>query len=78
MTHKIGKIGDIRGISLFFSYVREMSNVNNRMALGYSRLKTCLLLITLCLDIGSSISYGEFAFPQVENLEFQRTTSELK
>lgn len=34
MTHKIGKMEGLWGISLFFSYVREMSNVNNRMALG--------------------------------------------
>lgn len=34
MTHKIGAVGDLWGISLFLSYMREMSNVNKRMALG--------------------------------------------
>lgn len=34
MTQKIGKMKDLWGISLFFSYMREMSNVNNTMALG--------------------------------------------
>lgn len=32
MTHKIGKMEDLWGTSLFLSYMREMSNVNNRMA----------------------------------------------
>lgn len=34
MTHKIGEMEDLWGISLFFSYTREMSNINSRMALG--------------------------------------------
>lgn len=34
MTHKIGKMEDLWRVSLFSSYMREMSNINNRMALG--------------------------------------------
>ena len=34
MTNNIGEKEDLWGISLFFSYMREMSNINSRMALG--------------------------------------------
>lgn len=34
MTHKIGAVKDPQGISFFLSDMREMSNVNTRMALG--------------------------------------------
>lgn len=34
MTHKVGKMENLWGVSFFFSHMREMSNVNYRMVLG--------------------------------------------
>lgn len=74
MNHKIGKIEDLWGLSLLFSYMREMSNVNNRMAWVF-KTKNMSIVLSACLDIGSSISYRELAPPQLEKSKFPRTIS---
>lgn len=53
---------------IFLFYVREMSNVNSGGS-GYSRLKMCLLLMALRLDIGIPISYGDTCTHTVRELE---------
>lgn len=69
MTQKIGKMEDLWGISSFFSYMRKMSSVNNRMALGIpdSKLVYSSLPCVLISAVQSAVGTG--APPQMGELE---------
>lgn len=71
MTHKIGKIEDLWGMFLFFSYMREMRNINNSTALGIQNLSIIHYCVSWYWQLNKLQRHLHPS--QVENSKFQRS-----